>query len=155
MVAFRRQPHQPAADQTGVAAVEVWARVAGFFRGAPLRRRAGVAEDVVVGVEGVDVGAPRFEFRVERKAEQPPVAGVVDVGPQVGEQFRRRVFEVFVDVDLARLGCDEDAAVGGEAEVGRLLDVGDRDFVLEAGRQRRFRRGQRRQRQQRPEDQEQ
>lgn len=135
MVADRLQPDQASADQTGIAAVEVGTGVAGLVFFAPLRRWRGVAEDVVVGVEGVNVRAPVFEFRIQRQAQQAAVAGPVDVGAQVGEDFRRRVFDVFEDEDSARLLRDEDTAVGSETEVGRLFEVADRNAVLEAFRQ--------------------
>ncbi len=98
----------------------------------PLRRRFGVAEDVVVGVEDVDVGLRR-EVRVEGEAEDAAVTGVVDLGPHVGEELRGAVFDVVEDEDLAGLLGDEDAAVRGEAEVARFLEAGDHRFVLEAG----------------------
>ena len=77
---------------------------------------------MVLGVERVDVGAPTGEFGVEGQAEQAAIAGVVDVAAQVGEDFGAFVFEVFVDEDATRLLGDEDAAVGGKAEVGRLFE---------------------------------
>jgi hypothetical protein len=54
---------------------------------------------VVVGVERIDE-VVAFEVRVERQSQQAPVAVVVDLRPQVGEDFRRGVVEVAVDEDL-------------------------------------------------------
>ena len=52
-----------------------------------------------------------------------PVPVVVDLGAEVGEHGRRRVAEAVEDLDEAALLGDEDAAVGGELEVGRVRSV--------------------------------
>ena len=141
VIPFGFQPHQATADQAGVAAVEVRAGIAGGFGCAPLRRRFDFAEDVVVGVEGIDVRSPFGEFGVEGEAQQATVAAVVDVGAEVGEDFGSGVFEIFENEDFSRLRGNENATIGSEAEVHGFFQVADRDAVLETRRQRRLSRG--------------
>ena len=135
VVAFGGQLDQAATDQAGVGAFEFGAGIAARFRAAPAGCRRWVAEDVVVGVEDVDVGAPAGEFGVEGKAEDPAVAGVVGLGAQVGKQLRTSVPRPGVDQDPPGLLGDEDSAVGREAERRRFAQTGDHRFVLKAAGQ--------------------
>ena len=104
-----------------------------LFSGSPYSGFSGsqgvFAQHVVPGVERVDVGAAFVEFGIEGEPEQAPVAVVVDVAAEVGEDRRRRIREVVEDFDPARLLGDEDAAVGREAKVGRLFEATEGEVV--------------------------
>ena len=128
LVAGGGQARQPARDHAAVAGRprRVGAGVA------PGRRRP--ADGGVVGVEDVHVRAGR-EVGVHGHAEHAPVPEVVDVGPEVGEHRRRLVGLVVEDLDDAALLGHEDAAVGGELDVGRVGEPAPDDRLREAGRQ--------------------
>ena len=125
MVAAGLQPGQPAGHDAG-AVVGVGALVVPVGRGLPGRR--------VVGVQRVD---PRVGREVGRHGEpgQSPVALVVHLGGEVGEDVGGGVGEVVEDLDDAGLLRDEDPAVRREHQLGRPAQAAERDLVLEAGRQ--------------------
>ncbi len=62
---------------------------------------------------------------MERQAEEAAVPEVVHVGAEVGEDRRRRVAEAVEDLDQPALLGDEDAPVGREAHVRRVVQAGD------------------------------
>src|SRR4051794_4884259 len=136
---FGRQAHQPAAHQTVVGAGRFRTWIAALARFSPTGRRFWVAEDMVVGVEGVHVRLG-WELRVQGQAKQSAVTAVVDLGSQVREHRWSWILEVVVDENPARLFGDEDTAVRGEPERRRFVQAIDRDGVLKA-----FGKGRRRQ----------
>ncbi len=88
----------------------------------PRRRIAGREQAAVVGVLHVDVGL-LGKARIERETEQAAVPEVVHLRAEVDEDLRRGVQQVAIDEDLATLLGDEDAAVVGEMDAGRLGPV--------------------------------
>src|ERR1700742_4963228 len=82
-----------------------------------------------------DVGATFIELGIEGEAEDAAIALIEDLGAYAREDRRRGGLEIFIDGDDSRLLGDEDAAVGGEAEGRRFVDVFEDRRVLEAGRQ--------------------
>ena len=100
-------------------------------RRAPARR--GAADRRVVGVEDVDVRAwPGSSGRARARAARGPSS--------CGRSVRRSAKIVGVvsreaveDLDDPALLGDEDAAVGREAQSGRIVEAAEDDLVLEAG----------------------
>ena len=130
-VAGRLEAREPAADDAAVAVAP--GGVGHGSESTPGVPQRGAVPPIgrVVGVEDVDVRVGR-EVGVERDAEQAAVPEVVDVRAQVGEDGRRRVGEVVEDLDQAALLGDEDPAVGGEANGGRVGQAAEDDRLLEA-----------------------
>ena len=142
-VAGRLEPREAAGDHAAVGrrAGRRRAAIRGPAHRPPARRRP--ADGGVEGVEDVDPRVRR-EVRRERETEQSTVPEVVDLRPEVGEHGRRRVRQVVEDLDDAALLGHEDPAVWREAHRRGLGEPGEDDLLLEAGRQRRGRRGLRR-----------
>ena len=92
----------------------------------------GTTDCRVERVRDVHVGTGR-ELRVDRESEQPAVPEVEDLGPEVGEDRRRRVREAVEHLDEPALLGDEYATVGRERERRRVAQSGVDDAVLEPG----------------------
>ena len=124
----------PAADDAAVSRRARRRRAAVRGRTCDAPARSSAADRRIVGVGQIDVRTRR-EGGVERQREQSAVPEVVDVRTQVGDLRRRRVGQAVEDPDQAALLGDEDAAVGCEANGGRMVEPGEDRALREAGRQ--------------------
>ena len=146
----------PVLDQHGLAGRHVAARGeardatgdhAAVGRGAGRRRtavrrlagdppaRRGAADRRVERVGDVDVRCRR-KVRVEGQPEHAPVPEVVDLGAEIRKHGGRGVREVVENEHAAALLGDEDAAVGGELDVGGVGQPAEGALVDEVGGQR-------------------
>ncbi len=117
----------------GTAGTDGWARVVhGRVRPGGI---AAAAEDVVVGVERVQIRAAGRELRVDREAEQAAIPVVVDGGGQVGDGRRRRIGQAVELLDASvLLGDEHHAAVGREHDGRRIAQAAPQQPILETGR---------------------